>query len=1140
MKFKKLTIKNLASIGSAEIDFAAAPLEGAPLFLITGETGAGKSTILDAICLALYGTTPRLELADSREKATFGSVLATASNPINLLRHGTSEGCVELEFVGTNGLEYIARWDAGYTRNNTIRPAKNYLTIIDRGSIHSEQTLMGKVALTEIVENAVGLDFNQFCRTTMLAQGQFTQFLKSKDGEKADILEKITGTEIYSEIGHKISAIAKEKEQAYQLQHNLTDGITLLSDEEVANVNAEIGKTEGEIANMRGEISDLQIGHDWLDTIQRMEKAIAELSEKHSAFVRETETEQFSEDSAVVAQWDITEDARQAIQRVDVCKKYLGNCSVSAQKMREQFEELVAGRNFEEKEIKRIECEIFELEKQLSESAHLVEIYENVSDISAQLARYESAARLNKECAEKKTESERQMSTWGLELETAQKKVEQATAAAQCKQSEIDAKQQELAAYDTKSIADKLLNLSHRKNDIAKLRESIAKRDAASENLNNTNVRYGDLMALAEQENKQSSNLEKEIERAQSELKQQEELYAKMALTVSDWAAELRGKLSKGDVCPVCGTTIESLLDDESCRSNLAPIEADIKLRQEKLNDLRVSRNALVLSAKNHNAEAAKLLPEIQSLSETHRQLVDLIDAQCVSLGIISYSDDATGVMMALDQISIETEEQVLGLTEIQHKVTELQSQLQKLNKEKNELHSAEVKTRDEASRIESKISSAREMQNQAVKQIIETDNVMEQILNDVEKFLCVIENWQEAVSDNVKHFTKRLNDQAQQYLLSKNLHNTKRGEKELLIGKLARTNESIKSVEQFWTDWVADAVAECREIVDVDAKWQVFAIEASTLAGDINRSKSEIEQLDGLLQAFYRQNEQIDEGRLRQLVSIGDINKIRERLQKTLNGITESEGAIKTKQSELTLHKSQRPKSLTDEDTVTVVAEKIALLQQALMSKTEQIGAARQRLKINEENIKKVAVEKAKEELLYKDFISWKGLKEMFGGNDNNKFRKIAQGYVLNDLLKRANVYLSKLNRRYTMDCDMGTLTIRMHDNYQGGEQGPVDILSGGESFMVSLSLALALSSINRRGMNIDTLFIDEGFGTLSGECLNSVMRMLEQMKGLNGRSVGVISHVDAMKERIPVQIHVKRIDDSCSEIKIVDTTMA
>ena len=220
------------------------------------------------------------------------------------------------------------------------------------------------------------------------------------------------------------------------------------------------------------------------------------------------------------------------------------------------------------------------------------------------------------------------MSTWGLELETAQKKVEQATAAAQSKQSEIDAKQQELAAYDTKSIADKLLNLSHRKNDIAKLRESIAKRDAASENLNNTNVRYGDLMVLAEQETQQSSNLEKEIERAQSELKQQEELYAKMALTVSDWAAELRGKLSKGDVCPVCGTTIESLLDDESCRSNLAPIEADIKSRQEKLNDLRVSRNALVLSAKNHKAEATKLLPEIQALSETHRQLVDLIDAQ--------------------------------------------------------------------------------------------------------------------------------------------------------------------------------------------------------------------------------------------------------------------------------------------------------------------------------------------------------------------------------------------------------------------------------------------------------------------------------------------------------------------------------
>ena len=224
MKLIKLIIENIASIESAEIDFDRGSLGDASVFLITGDTGAGKSTILDSICLALYNTTPRLNMA-SGTKSNFGTDNITARNTSNLLRHGARQASAVLRFTGTDGLEYEAVWQVRRNRNNKLTSPEQTLT-------WGDVTLRNADAVKRITEVAVGLDFEQFCRTTMLAQGQFTQFLKSKDDEKSEILEKLTGTGIYSEIGKKIEEIKKEKEAEYVAQKSLTAGIVLLKQEE--------------------------------------------------------------------------------------------------------------------------------------------------------------------------------------------------------------------------------------------------------------------------------------------------------------------------------------------------------------------------------------------------------------------------------------------------------------------------------------------------------------------------------------------------------------------------------------------------------------------------------------------------------------------------------------------------------------------------------------------------------------------------------------------------------------------------------------------------------------------------------------------------------------------------------------------
>ena len=235
-------------------------------------------------------------------------------------------------------------------------------------------------------------------------------------------------------------------------------------------------------------------------------------------------------------------------------------------------------------------------------------------------------------------------------------------------------------------------------------------------------------------------------------------------------------------------------------------------------------------------------------------------------------------------------------------------------------------------------------------------------------------------------------------------------------------------------------------------------------------------------------------------------------------------------------MHLASCPEDVRDGVAIETMKSMLADVRSAIDTVMSDIGRIEQQLKSNEQNIARFSVEKEKEEAKRHIFVEWESLNKLFGGGDGKIFRRIAQSFILNDLLHRANGYLVKLNKRYRLDCEPGTLTIRMMDMYQNDAQGPVDILSGGEGFLVSLSLALALSSLNRRNLSVDTLFIDEGFGTLSGDVLNTVMNMLEKLQGINGKRVGIISHVEGLKERIPVQIKVSRIDQTRSMVEVID----
>ncbi|MCM1199535.1 MAG: hypothetical protein NC308_11665, partial [Clostridium sp.] len=200
-----------------------------------------------------------------------------------------------------------------------------------------------------------------------------------------------------------------------------------------------------------------------------------------------------------------------------------------------------------------------------------------------------------------------------------------------------------------------------------------------------------------------------------------------------------------------------------------------------------------------------------------------------------------------------------------------------------------------------------------------------------------------------------------------------------------------------------------------------------------------------------------------------------------------------------------------------------------------ERKGAVSQELRTDAENKARLNALLADIEAKKADYLRWSRINGMIGDASGSKFRKIAQSYVLTRLIHSANSYMKTLTDRYVLHVEPGTFVISIEDAYQGFARRAASTISGGESFLVSLSLALALSDIGQR-LAVDTLFIDEGFGTLSGEALQNAVNTLRSLHTRSGRHVGIISHIEELQERIPVQIKVEQEShNSCSNIRVV-----
>jgi len=356
MKLQQLIIKNLASIEEATIDFEQGPLTEESIFLICGETGAGKSTILDAICLALYNDTPRMQRSPKEKYMDLARSFSDKKEEINiddvrqLMRRNTAEAWVELSFIGSNEIPYLARWYVAKARKKVDGNIQKVAWTLTNRKTGEELKKVKEVE--DEIQRCIGLNFEQFCRTTLLAQGEFTRFLQSREADKSEILEKLTGTDIYSRIGMKIYDITKQKKEAYDLQHQRIAATHLLSEEEIVTLLTSLEQLKQDSRQQEAIAKELNRKHEWLRQELEYHKTRQEHQIQLDAIESRIHSDEYREQSRLIQEWDVTTDAQKLLKENKERQEEITRQKQEEQQYLQQFIRLSEGMLQEEEKIR--------------------------------------------------------------------------------------------------------------------------------------------------------------------------------------------------------------------------------------------------------------------------------------------------------------------------------------------------------------------------------------------------------------------------------------------------------------------------------------------------------------------------------------------------------------------------------------------------------------------------------------------------------------------------------------------------------------------------------------------------------------------------------------------------------------------
>lgn len=1201
MRLLQIRFQNLNSLaGEWEIDLTHPAYTSDGIFAITGPTGAGKTTILDAICLALYGRTPRL------------SRVTKSENEI-MSRH-TGECFAEVTFETQTGV-FRCHWSQRRARkkpDGELQSPKHEIADVGTSQI-METKLRGVAAQIEI---ATGMDFDRFTRSMLLAQGGFAAFLQAGADERAPILEQITGTAIYSQISICIhERRVHERKQLDCLKAEMA-GMRLLSEDEVIQYSGHLETALPQEAIAHQQVEQTTIAINWLDKIeclskekQAFDEAKQDLQLRQVAFAPQLEKLSRATQSLALARY-YTEllSARRELasicQNQIECQQMLPEKNAALQRAEDDVKHLsarLAHVNRVQKEHLPILKAVRALDTKLQEKHAAISIANNnLLIMETKLVALQ--AKHNEECGLMDTKKLAlvEVDDYLTENKSSERLAEQLTGIQSrlARLREHDEKQRdktsELVAAEaqriemSKALSEKSVGLEASKKSLHAVRESLSLQKSEVEKIRGDRA-LGDwrdaLIDIKDQQNnlknanalvhaitdlKDSlsdiSNQHAKMTVVKEELQQSIHAHMGQQVALNQEMSALENQLSQINLimtfndarhqlqekvpCPLCGAKEHPFAEGNIPPVNdiaaaLKAVRSNLNLLDSTVSDLKIKHGAITkdldMCATRQKEIIARIAIDSTTLNELLASLsISEADLDACIQTLILELEKTTNIVVAIEAHEKEIERLRICLEKEQDSV------VQSERENTQAMHNHEM-IEQAISRVKCELEHGQKLYQRAYE-----DGLADVLQYGVDSLS--LERLDSILNDLTQRRDQWLFQQKQKNELTLHI-STLKVQLEHQVGDINTYEQALKQQQHDLnallsqqSDWLDERQRlftdknpddeENRLIAAIDAadKWLSTAQQTLNVAMQ-NRTKL-ISQIEG--------NDKSILIRELQLKKIEPIFKT----QLTTNGFNDEESFLKaciseddrkilmnqarqleTEQTELDARRADKSEQLTVElqkNITTLSRETLAFNLttqiQKLRDLQQEISGLKQRLHDNElvrqkQNAAANAMDAQKRECL-----RWDKLHELIGSSDGKKYRNFAQGLTFEMMIGHANRQLQKMTDRYLLIRDNSQpLDLNVIDNYQAGEIRSTKNLSGGESFIVSLALALGLSHMSSKNVRVDSLFLDEGFGTLDEDALDTA---LETLAGLqqDGKLIGVISHVSTLKERISTQIHVAR----------------
>lgn len=1244
MRILAIRGKNLASLAEQfEISLCSGPLEQVGLFAITGQTGAGKSTILDALCLALYDKIPRLPDGHGfavGHKDEHENLRVNSNDVRSILRKGTSHAFAEVDFIGKDKQQYRARWEVNKARGRA--DGRLQLQDVSLQSIGTGQIIsQGKKRALEAISDLIDLSFEQFRRSVLLAQGDFAAFLKAKKDERSSLLERITGTDIYSELSiAAFDRASREKELLTRITEKLQNQIPL---DEASRQTLENQRDQSilQLADLDQQITTNQKIIDWyvtLKTLQEAEQSAQAALDSNQLAWKQAEPERAllqkveavqplrpllsQYESAKSEHLDAQQRMKASIDQQQVAENNLksakemhetaSNELVIAERQQSQAQPLLIqaraldtrieviqnsvetltteenqlriSSDHTETDYKKLLAQQSEKRLELQKLTEWLEQNKAIKLVASEWNRWESELERYQQLNFLKIEAENKSGQLYLGVAEDEKRLLELKSAID----EVDAALKQhadtLKQLNNQAGLHSLEDLLKSKEDLELCRGPVSKALSLASNaleIHEIIQKTKDTQLVNQKDITDSNFRLNQITQHQCEngiaLTEAKRALALIEASSHKSAEAFRAILQDDQHCPVCGSLDHPWKDKLNIGHEQASAQSERVSELEKLNESAISDIAELKKHISHTTELsqnlAKTLAEAESkLTETSQEWfgldisdkpdLSLIDLQLIPL--LQHREDkidsALGVLKEQEKSAIALQNQ------IKTEQTLLDAAKQKKENLTNEHTDLDKQLAKNKGEMEHLVVDIKNLQAQ-----------LEAIIGILAAPFRIVEDWQSSLQESLETFkanwaakvnqhldTERridlankaleqseqeVNLAAQQLKQRQEQHQNKVSELQSQTGQLQKLKLERESVlpgingEILSADKYEQTVNQ--NVQTAKNSWQLASQNVSQAETELATQKqnqihwkSETDRRLGnqdnarnaLNQALEKKGIDLEE---LNLLLIKDDQWIAN--QKTVftaveQALKENAALLKVKTEECQAHKKQAV-DMAEEDAIKLSLE-LQGQKQTLTSQKEEFL-----ILLREDNKKIESGRQLKAELANQQRIweQWESINELIGSKSGAKFRTFAQSLTLEALLAYSNQHLQDFAKRYILQRVPGSdLELQIVDCDMADDVRSVHSLSGGESFLVSLALALGLASLSSNKTQVESLFIDEGFGSLDPETLDIAIASLDTLQAL-GRKVGVISHVPILVERIGAKVVVEKQGGGRSSVVVV-----